>query len=347
MLYVGLDVHAKESTFAFLADGEPKPRTKTVRGPLRRVVEELARIKGPFELAFEASNGYGPLYDMAAKMAKRVVVAHPGKLRLIFRSKNKNNPADAKALVQLLRAGFLPEVYVPKPQLRAWRRLIGHRVRLVGQRTRVKCTLRALLRGVGVEMPKGLWRKAGLAWLEALTLESRGDTLMLKDYLAHLAYLNCAIRRAEHELDRIARNHPAVVLLRTIPGVGPRTAEALVAWVGDPRRFASIKAVGNYFGLVPCEDSSGSHRHFGHITHEGPAVVRRLLNQSAWQAIRHSPHVRAVYDRIRRDDPERRKIALVATMHYLARVMVTMLRTGETWDPEAHGRPAPCKPVEN
>jgi transposase len=217
----------------------------------------------------------------------------------------------------------------------------------VGRRTRVKCVVRGLLRGVGVEMPKGLWTKAGLAWLRELALESRGDALMLEDHLVHLDYLNRAIRRAERELDRIARYHPAVGLLRTIPGIGARTAEAVVAWVGDPRRFARIKAVGSYFGLVPREDSSGGHRRLGHITQEGPAVVRRLLNQAAWQAIRHSPQIRAWYDRVRRDDPERRKTALVATMHYLVRVMVAMLRSGEAWNPEGHGLHAPSPEAES
>jgi transposase len=347
MLYVGLDVHAKQSTFAFLGSKDEKPRTMTVRGSLKTIMDVLEQINEPFEMAFEASNGYGPLYDLAARKAQRVVVAHPGKLRLIYRSKHKNNSADAKALAQLLRAGYLPEVYVPKPELRAWRRLIQHRSRLVGQRTRVKCAVRALLRGVGVEMPKGLWTKAGLAWLRELALESRGDALMLEDHLVHLDYLNRSIRRAERELDRIGRNHPSVALLRTIPGIGPRTAEAMVAWVGDPRRFARIKAVGNYFGLVPREDSSGDRRRLGHITQEGPAVVRRLLNQAALQAIRRSPEIRARYERVRRDDPDRHKIAIVATMDYLARVMVTMLRGGETWNPEGHGLHAPSPEAEN
>ena len=56
---------------------------------------------------------------------------------------------------------------------------------------------------------------------------------------------------------------------------------------------------------------------------------------ATWQAIRRSARVRAVYVRIRQDNPERRKIALVATAHYLLRVMLTMLKTGEDWRAEA------------
>ena len=47
--------------------------------------------------------------------------------------------------------------------------------------------------------------------------------------------------------------------------------------------------------------------------------------------IRRSPRIRSYFDRIQRDDPDRKKIALVATAHYLVRVMHAMLRTGEVW----------------
>ena len=55
------------------------------------------------------------------------------------------------------------------------------------------------------------------------------------------------------------------------------------------------------------------------------------MAEAAWQAIRRSPTVRAFYERTRREDPQRQKIALVATAHYLVRVMWAMLRRGTTW----------------
>ena len=59
--------------------------------------------------------------------------------------------------------------------------------------------------------------------------------------------------------------------------------------------------------------------------------MRHLLTEAAWQAIRRSPTVRAYHERIQRNDPERRKIAVVATAHYLARVMWSMLKNNTQW----------------
>lgn len=340
MTYVGLDLHAKQSTLAILKPGGEKVsiRTRTIKGSPRRILAEVAKIKDPFAICYEASTGYGAFYDALRPIAKRVVVAHPGKLRLIYRSKNKNDRADAKALAKLLYLDMVPPVYVPEADVRGWRRLITHRKHLVRTRGGVKTALRALLRGLLIEPPKSLWSKAGRTWLRDLALEQPSDALCRDDLLARLEYLNQAVRRAEEVLDRIGKAHPGVQLLRTIPGIGPRTAEAIVAWVDDPDRFHHTRAIGNYFGLIPREDSSGGKQRLGHITKEGPGVVRWLLNQSAWQVIHRNPEVQMRYQRICRDDPKRRKIAQVAIMHYLARVMLAMLRTGEVW------RPAPVGP---
>jgi transposase len=82
---------------------------------------------------------------------------------------------------------------------------------------------------------------------------------------------------------------------------------------------------------VPCQDQSAGKNRLGHITRQGPATVRKLLTEASWQGIRRSPEIRAYFERIRQGNPERKKIALVATAHHLLRVMLAMLRTGEVW----------------
>src|SRR5207248_9621291 len=115
------------------------------------------------------------------------------------------------------------------------------------------------------------------------------------------------VKRVEQELNRHARTSPSVAQLRTIPGVGPRTAEAVVAFLDDPHRFPNAKAVGRYFGLVPSQDQSGDRNRLGHITARGAPIVRQLLAEAAWQAIRRSPRVRPFYERTRREDSQRQK----------------------------------------
>jgi transposase len=292
----------------------------------------LKALPDRFEVCYEASCGYGHYHDLLRPLAARVLVAHPGQLRLIFRSRDKNDRKDAERLAKLLYLGETPTVHVPSLDVRTWRELINCRGQVIAKRTRAKNTLRALLRGAGVVLPRhpALWTKAGLAWLRKLELPPPSQQLRRDLLLEEIDTLNGQLRRLEQQLSRQARHAPAVARLRSIPGVGARTAEAVAAFVDDPDRFRHAKAVGRYFGLVPCQDQSGDRNRLGHSTREGPAVVRQLVAEAAWQAQRRSPTVRAYFERVQRGDPQRQKVALVATAHYLVRVMWALLKRGTT-----------------
>src|SRR5262249_18784764 len=256
-----------------------------------------------------------------------------GQLRLIFRSKDKNDRKDAERLAKLLYLGEAPAVHVPSGDVRTWRGLIPCRGRGVAKRTRAKNSPRTLLRCAGGVPPgrPALWTKKGLEWLRRLELPTASQQLRRDLLLEEIEALTNQVRRIEHPLNHQAGRSPAVARLRSIPGVGVRTAEAVAAFVDDPHRFRHAKAVGSYFGLVPSQDQSGDRNRLGHITREGAPVVRQLVAEAAWQAQRRSPTVRRYFERVQRGDPQRKKIALVATAHYLVRVMWAMLRRGTVW----------------
>ncbi len=340
MWHVGLDYHVRTSSLHILDAHGKKVNAMTVRGSWVELMEALRRLAGQAETAgeklaicYEASCGYGHLFEQLSKIAAKVVVAHPGQLRIIFKSKRKSDQVDAAKLAMLLLLNQVPTVWVPVSDVRAWRRMIEHRRRTMDKRTMCKNQIRALLRTHGISAParKKLWCKKQRPWLRSLELPTPSDALQRDILLDELEHQEKQVARVTRELDRIAQAHPAVALLRTIPGVGPRTAEAVAAYIDEARRFTRGKAVGAYFGLVPCQDASAASNRLGHITRQGPATVRKLLIEAAWQGIRHSPRIRAFHDRIVGGKDDRRKIALVATAHWLSRVMLAMLRSGEVW----------------
>lgn len=330
--YVGLDVHMKYTTVCVLDRDGKRVKRQTIAGCWTKVAESLKTLPGKVSVCFEASTAYGYLYELLSKVADHVVVAHPGQLRLIFRSKKKNDRADAEKLAKLLFLGEVPVVYVPTQDVRAWRQLVEYRRRLIAKRTRAKNALRAILRTVGQRPPTGfgLWTSEGLRWLAEVDLP--GLTVLQRDLLIdELMLFNQQVKRTEKELQKHSEGNPAVAVLRTIPGVGIRTAEAVVAYLDNPDRFANSKQLGSYFGLVPSQDQSGSTNRLGHITHAGPSAVRHLLAEAAWQGVRRSPTIQNYFERIQQGNKERKKIALVATAHYLVRVMYAMLRDNRPW----------------
>jgi transposase len=335
MLYVGLDVHMSRSSLCILNDAGAVVNRQEVKGPWSKLLESLRCIAQPFSLCYEASCGYGHLYDQIRPLAHHVAVAHPGKLRLIYRSKRKNDRVDAEKLAKLLLLDMVPAVHVPRVDVRNWRSLIVWRQRLIDKRVSCKNQIRAALREAGVPSPKGksLWTKKAIAWLEGLPLDAVG-TIKVQMSQEEMKALNHKIKLVESELAKISDRHPGVALLQTIKGVGIRTAEAFCAWVDDVTRFRRNRQLGAYFGLVPCQDSSAERNRLGHITREGPSVMRKLLTEATWMSVKLCPHLRAFFERVMGGKPERRKIALVATSHHLVRVMGAMLRTGEVYNPD-------------
>lgn len=335
MLYVGMDHHVKRSSLAVLNEDGKRIWQGEVKGDTAAVVSAVrelgARYLEPVAVCFEASCGSGHLYDELAAVSRRVVVAHPGRLHLIFKSKRKNDRVDAQKLALLLLTDQVPEVYVPSGEVRDWRQLIVFRCHLVAKRTRVKNEIRSLLLSQGVKAPSRLWTKAGRQWLEGLSWPRKALAFKMGLLLSELTEVQERLRELERYLNAQARRHPGVELLQTIPGFGRRVAEAVMAYIDQPGRFPNSRVIGSYFGLVPSQDQSGSRNRLGHITKQGPSVVRGLLTEAAWMAVRKSATVRAYYEKRKGMDPDRKKIALIATAHYLLRVSLSMLKSGECW----------------
>ena len=127
--YVGLDVHLRHTTMCILDRHGKRTKRRTIRGPWTDVADAIRDLSGKVSVCFEASTAYGYLYELLSDVADRVVVAHPGHLRLIFRSKQKNDRADAEKLAKLLFLDEVPPVYVPSCDVRSWRQLIEYRRR--------------------------------------------------------------------------------------------------------------------------------------------------------------------------------------------------------------------------
>jgi transposase len=336
MLTVGLDVHFDKTSMCVLDDNGKKIRQRQIKGPWPAVVKELSELQEPFQVCYEASLGYGVLYDQIARLpnASKTLVAHPGELRLIYRNKKKNDRVDGEKIAKLMFLDQVPAVHVPSPEVRSWRGLIEWRQKLVGRRAMVKNQIRSLLKGLGIVPLKGnrLWTGKGIQWLKEQAFAMGVNALRRDMLVEELQEHEGRILRVEKELDGIAVKHPGVVLLQSVPGVGPRTAEAFMAYIDDPRRFRQVRQVGVYLGLVPCQDASGTTNRLGHITKDGPATVRKLLTETVWQGIaRKDERIKAHFEQICKGDKDRKKIAVVATARWLSTVMLAMLKSGECW----------------
>jgi transposase len=153
MYYVGLDIHSKHISVCVLNEAGKFLHRTRVR-TIDEMMRILERLTDRFEVCYEASCGCGHFHDLLRPVAARVLVAHPGQLRLIYRSKNKNDRNDAERLAKLLYLGEVPTVHVPSLDVRTWRELINCRSQMIAKRTRAKNVIRSLLRSAGISSPR-------------------------------------------------------------------------------------------------------------------------------------------------------------------------------------------------
>jgi transposase len=256
-------------------------------------------------------------------------------------AKRKTDKDDALRLAQLEALGQLPTVVIPPKQTREWRSLIAYRQDLVGRRVALQNRIHALLVGQGLPAPRGhrAWTEAGLHEIagHARSLAECGlDELwrgLLELTLTEYRHLLALLKQAEARLDALAKADAGVRLLESIPGVGSRTAEVIVAYLGEPKRFQTAKQVSAYGGLVPRQYQSGESDRRGRITRRGPALLRKLLVECAWVMLRYNRWARVVYVRLSRGKA-RKKQAIVALARKLLVRCWAMLRDKVRWRDE-------------
>lgn len=246
--------------------------------------------------------------------------------------RNKTDAADAAAICEALGRRDMQFVPVKSEAQQAVLALHRTRALLVRQRTMTANALRGQLAEFGLVAAQG---QAGLGQLlalvddpaTALPDEARAAFAVLAGQWRGLCAQIAALERrivAWHRQDAASRR------LATIPGIGPITASALAASVGDARAFRTGRHFAAWLGLTPREWSSGMKRRQGKISKRGDGYLRRLLILGAHAVMRH--HKRSATDwltalRARRPAA----VAAVALANKTARIAWAVMARGEVY----------------
>jgi transposase len=153
-----------------------------------------------------------------------------------------------------------------------------------------------------------------------------------------LQTLNQQIDQVDEKLNGLGASDERVQLLQSVPGVGPRLAETVVAHLDDPHRFKSAGQVASYAGLVPKQFESGTIKRSCRITRRGPALLRSMLVEVAWMVYLRNDWAKAFVARISRGVASRKNIAIVALARKLLVVLWAMLRDNTRWREPASAR---------
>jgi transposase len=330
MPFAGIDIH-KKIVQAEVIDDDGQVTARDRFPMTRAALERFARrhLSKLHRVALEATTNAWAAAAVLEPFVAEVVVSNPMRTKAIAEAKVKTDRVDAAVLAQLLRCDFLPRVWTPDEPTRQMRHLSTRRSSLVGDRTRIKNRIHAVLHQRMIPVPATeLFSKSSLAWLQQLSLDDSGRRAIDSE-LRLLAALQTEVAEIDQQIRADAAADPRTRLLVTLPGVDVTVAHALLAAFGDVSRFRDADSAAAYLGLVPSTRQSGEHCYHGPITKQGRGHARWLLVQAAQHVARHPGPLGNFFRRLARR--KNRNIAIVATARKLVTVAWHMLTKNEPY----------------
>ena len=356
----GLDIHKKLIVACSIVpggDGQPRRQVRSF-GSMSDDLEKLSNWlmeHGVTHVAMESTGSFWkPVFNVLEERFELLLVnaqhlkAVPGR---------KTDVKDAEWIADLLRHGLVKPSFVPDREQRELRELVRYRTSLIQERTAAANRLHKILEGANVKLASvasDILGRSGREMLEALVAGETNPAVMagmargkmrdkratleralagrfgphqrflVAEVLAHIDFLDETIERLSTEIGERERPFEAVLdRLDTIPGVGRRTAEIIVAEVGpDVQRFPTAGHLASWAGLCPGQDESAGKRRSGK-TRKGNRWLRGALVEAAHSSTRTKTYLAAQFRRLAtRHGPKK---AMVAVAHSILRIVYHLL----------------------
>lgn len=302
-LFIGLDVHKKSWSVTVTVDGI-EHKTFTQPPDPESLYNYLQRNfpGGSFHSAYEAGFCGYDIHRRLNSLGIENIVINAADIPTTQKDKlQKRDPVDSRKLARSLEKGSLHGIHVFDREAEELRSLNRTRFFLMRDLRRSKNRIKSFLQYYGISIPleydNNQWTMKFVSWLKQIKMQTQSGndafSSLLRSYEYHrkqLLDLSRQIRQRIREYDK-----ELYTLLRTISGIGPLTASALITELGDISRFKNIDQLSSYVGLVPRIRESGETTHTGGITFRCNTFLRTLLIESSWQAIRMDPALMQYY----------------------------------------------------
>lgn len=237
---------------------------------------------------------------------------------------NKHDAADAEAVCEAVRRPNMRFVAIKSVEQQSILALHRTRSGMVKARTAQSNQLRSLLGEFGIVVPRGI---SALCRAVPDLLEGEELPASLRSLMARLhdqvRELDRQVLELEAEINAWHRASEPSKRLAQIPGIGPLTASALVASIGDIRHFHNSRQLAAWLGLVPKQHSSGGKVRMLGISKRGDTYLRTLLIHGARSVVRHSKAPLGWLPNLLARRPH--NVATVAMAHKNARIVWALL----------------------
>lgn len=316
-IFIGIDVHKKTYSVTAILEGQVVKRDTMLACPEKLITYCFkyfpnATIYSAYEAGFCGFHLHRKLIENGINN----IVVHASSIEIASRDRVKTDKRDSLKIATQLSVGRLKCIHVPSIEREAFRSVSRLREKFVRDRTRMGVQIKSFLNLNGLTTHKDN-KKVSRKWISNLldilvTSESEVSfdlKMMAKGWLE----IDNAITEIEDRLKlQAASEYKLERIYRSAPGIGPTISRTLINELGDMSQFKNEGALFSYTGLTPQEYSSGEHIRQGHISRQGKSILRKLLVQASWTAIKYDNHLKEVFERISLKAGKKRAIIAIA-----------------------------------
>lgn len=338
-IYVGIDVHKKHFTVAIQGD---HLFYKTFnQPPSPQVLVDYLNHNYPgasFAAAYEAGFAGFWIQEYLKNHGVNCIVVNPCDIPTTDKEKKqKRDPLDSRKISRALKNGELSAIHVPEKCNQQDRGLLRMRQKIIGNQTRCRNRIKALLYFYGIEYPERFqqsgthWSKRFMVWLNTLKFDQESGKatllLLIKEAIS-LRELLLESNKLILKLSQQERYIENIKLLLSVPGIGRLTAMILLTEIENINRFRGLDHLCAYIGLMPNVYASGEKEIVGDITKRGNKHLRSYIIESSWVAVRIDPALGLKYHQLCSRMPGNKAIIRIARK-LLNRIRYTLVNKEE------------------
>lgn len=327
-----MDIHKH---YVYVTEINDKGEKNNYRVPLDAAgIQELGNRLGPDTMVvMEATSNSFRLCDELAPYTDNIKVAHPCQTRGATSLHLRTDKVASEILARLLATGFIKEVWMPDPTVRALRNLVEYRWTLTNMKIATQSRIHSLFQQELITpRTMGILCKKGRHFIEELPWKEEHHAILCASLLRTHDALCAEIEKIDRALRTWSQHSAEACILMTIPGVGPLIAAFIISQIGSVERFSNPRKLCAYAGIVPRIYESGKTSRTGRITRAGRHLLRWALSLAIPNIIRRPGAFQEFHQKLSSRRP--RRVVHVACTRKLLTVIWHMLTYKKSFNDE-------------
>ena len=332
--FCGIDLHGKTMYICLIDQNGTIHRHTNLPNHNKTLLKVIRDFKQDLVIGVESTSNWYWLADLCAQQDIEFVLGHALYMKAIHGGKTKNDKIDSEKIAKLLAGGLFPTAYTYPKEKRALRDLLRRRLRYVRQRAELFTHIQLLNRQANL---KPLGRSAQFTTQRKALLQRFDDPsvrLSVEADLDMIEHYDKIIQSLERHILEQAKGHYAkeLVLLRSIPGVGPIISLTILFEIDTIERFTTRQQFASYCRLVRPRHESAGKQYAAKGSKIGNPYLKWAFSEAAIHAARLSPRVDSQLQKLASRHGQGKAYSLLA--HKLGRAVYYMLNQEKIFDEE-------------